>query len=75
MFLFTCIHRIFPLIFTHISTLFSHIYTYINIGPSIFETTVSVGYGVLAFAIPNRAYILFGIAAAGIHYYGEYASI
>lgn len=46
-----------------------------DLGPSKFEIARQTAEAMAAFAVSSRSYLLFGVAAVGIYYFGEYASI
>jgi cell fate (sporulation/competence/biofilm development) regulator YlbF (YheA/YmcA/DUF963 family) len=46
-----------------------------DLGPSKLEIAYHTAEAIAAFAVSSRSYLLFGVAAVGIYYFGEYASI
>jgi hypothetical protein len=46
-----------------------------DLGPSKLEIAYHTAGAIAAFAVSSRSYLLFGLAAVGIYYFGEYASI
>jgi cell fate (sporulation/competence/biofilm development) regulator YlbF (YheA/YmcA/DUF963 family) len=46
-----------------------------DLGPSKFEIARHTAEAIAVFAVSARSYLLFGVAAVGIYYFGEYASI
>lgn len=46
-----------------------------EVGPSRFEIARGTAEAVAGFVVATRSYWLFGAAAVGIFYFGEYASI
>ena len=46
-----------------------------DLGPSKFDIAMMGAMGAAAFVVETRSYWLFGVAAMGIFYFGEYASI
>ena len=46
-----------------------------DLGPSRFDIAMMTAMGATAFVVETRSFWMFGIAAVGIYYFGEYASI